>query len=173
MSSVNSLGVETPPEKSGKLKFLLIAAGAALGILLLVLGGGGWLSKSTAEESEKTDTPEKDELILYQSYLEERVRTLCESVEGVESVTAAVTLAGSFESVYATELSDGNEEYVILGSGASASALFLSRSTPEISGIGIVCRGGGNATIRQELTALLSAAFHISSNRIYITQAKS
>ena len=87
------------------------------------------------------------------------------------NVTVVVTLSGSFESVYATEWPDGNEEYVILGSGSSAAPIYLSRSAPEIAGIGIVCSGGANDNVKRELIALLSATFHISSNRIYITEA--
>ena len=41
----------------------------------------------------------------------------------------------------------------------------------EIAGIGIVCSGGANDNVRRELISLLSATFHISSNRIYITEA--
>ena len=109
--------------------------------------------------------------MIYQDYLEKRIKTLCESVSGVRNVTVVVTLSGSFESVYATEWPDGNEEYVILGSGSSASPIYLSRSAPEIAGIGIVCSGGANDNVRRELISLLSATFHISSNRIYITEA--
>ena len=62
------------------------------------------------------------------------------------------------------------EEYVILGSGSSASPIYLSRTAPEIAGIGIVCSGGANDNVKRELISLLSATFHISSNRIYITE---
>ena len=74
--------------------------------------------------------------------------------------------------MYATELINGNEEYVIVGSGSSSSALLLCRREPEIAGIGVVCCGGGNADVRRELLSLLSATLHVSGNRIYITEAK-
>ena len=108
----------------------------------------------------------------YRSDLEERVKHLCESVLGVKDVTVIITLSGGFERIYATELSEGGEEYVIIGSGSSAEALLLSQAAPQIEGIGIVCQGGGNPDVKLELTSLLSASFHVSSNRIYITEAK-
>lgn len=151
--------------KSGKLWILLIAA--TLGVALLLFGGTN--SKKEEEQTEATYSPTEDELALYQSYLEERVKNLCESVEGVSNVTAIVTLSGGFEDIYATELIDGNEEYVVIGSGSSAQALFLSRAAPDIAGIGVVCHGGTDATVKQELLSLLSATFHIPTNRIYIT----
>ena len=158
----------TASEK-GRLRLYLLLGCGLLGILLILLGSSG----KTAEEATK-ETPystSSDELVIYQDYLEERIKTLCESVSGVRNVTVVVTLSGTFESVYATEWPDGNEEYVILGSGSSASPIYLSRSAPEIAGIGIVCSGGANDNVRRELISLLSATFHISSNRIYITEA--
>ena len=156
-------------EKKGKARLWMILMGAAIGVALLLFGGS---TKSNEEEPKKEIySPTEDELVLYQNYLEARVKTLCESVNGVSGVTVIVTLAGSFESVYATELKDGDEEYVIVGSGANASALFLSRQAPVISGVGIVCKGGADATVRRELTSLICATLHVSSNRVYITEA--
>lgn len=160
---------ENREEKNSKLKVWIIVIGAVVGIALILLGGSG--ARDTPEEEQgNVYTPSEDEMVLYQNYLEERVKALCESVEGVGSVTAIVTLSGGFESVYATELIDGNEEYVIIGSGSSATALFLSRKAPEIAGVGIVCHGGASANARQELISLISATFHIPTNRIYVTQ---
>ena len=158
-------------QPSGNTKWLLLAGGALLGILLLLWSGNAEQTLQNDDTASQSTTPQ-EELEAYQVYLEGRVRTLCQSVEGVDNVTVAVTLSGCFEEIYATEFIDGNEEYVILGSGSNASALHLSRSAPEIAGIGVVCRGGGNTDVRRELLSLLSAAFHVPANRIYITEAK-
>ena len=156
-------------KENGRLRLYLLLGCGVLGILLIVFGSSG--KKAEQSNVEKPYSTAEDELIIYQDYLEERIKTLCESVSGVRNVTVVVTLSGTFESVYATEWPDGNEEYVILGSGSSASPIYLSRSAPEIAGIGIVCSGGANDNVRRELISLLSATFHISSNRIYIAEA--
>ena len=155
--------------QNGRLRLYLLLGCGVLGILLILFGSS---KKSTEKALEETpyDTA-TDELVIYQNYLESRIKSLCESVSGVRNATVVVTLSGTFESVYATEWPDGNEEYVILGSGSSASPIYLSRSAPEIAGIGIVCSGGANENVRRELISLLSATFHISSNRIYIAEA--
>lgn len=160
------------PDSTGKLRLILILAGGILGVILLLLANGKLLGKETESLDANTEPSAKQELEEYQTYLEGRIRGLCESVDGVSGVVVAVTLSGNFEEIYATESVDGNEEYVIIGSGANASALYLSREAPEIAGIGIVCNGGGNANVRQELTSLISAAFHVPSNRIYVAEAK-
>ncbi len=155
--------------EGGKSRLWLLLLVSAVGILLILFGGGS--KTDTREEEAKPYSTSSDEMLIYQHYLEERVEALCRSVRGVGNVTVAVNLSDSFTSVYATELRDGNTEYVILGSGASASALYLTRGAPEIAGIGIVCTGGGDATVRRELISLLSAAFDLGTNRIYIAEA--
>ncbi len=154
----------------GSLRAWIILIAAVAGIALLLFGGMAD-KKSDKKEEAAEDASQSSEMILYQTYLESRVKALCESVAGVGEVTAIVTLEGGFEAVYATEMSDGDEVYVVLGSGSGSSALFLTQTAPVISGIGVVCHGGGNERLCHELTELVSAAFHISSNRIYITAA--
>ncbi len=156
--------------KDGKNNLWILLLIAAVGISLILIGGTS--GKESVTEPKNEYRTDRDELVIYQDYLEDRIRTLCESVGGVGNVTVAVTLSGSFESVYATEWKDGNEEYVILGSGSSATALYLTRSAPEIAGIGIVCDGGNVDRVRYELIALLGATFNVNTNRIYVTAAK-
>ena len=154
--------------RGGGRVWLLLLFGA-IGIGLLVFGGM-WEGRASDAPLTESGSAE-EELREYQTYLESRVAALCESVSGVSHVTVIVSLSGGFGSVYATEWTKDGEAYVILGSGANAEALLLSRSTPEIAGIGVVCRGGGNDILRRELISLISAGFNISSNRIYITEA--
>ena len=143
---------------NGRLRLILILLGAAVGILLLLFGDR--LFKSASEEvSEPAPLTAQQELEAYQTYLESRVKSLCESVRGVDCVTVAVTLTGNFEDIYATETVDGNEEYVIVGSGSGAKALYLTRLAPEIAGIGVVCKLGRAAR------ALLPAIRRLSRTR--------
>lgn len=158
-------------EKKPPKTWLLLTV-AAIGAVLLLLSGVK-KSNNTAEQSPASVTTEAgDELMRYQAYLEERVRTLCQSVTNVDQITAIVTLSGGFESVYATESQENGEEYVILGSGTSASGLLLSRNAPTIEGIGVVIGTVLDGETHGKLLQLLSAAFHIPTNRIFITSTK-
>ena len=49
--------------------------------------------------------------------------------------------------------------------------MLITRTYPSVSGIGIVCEGGGDASVRSQLLSLLSAAYGIGSNKIYIAEA--
>lgn len=156
-------------ERSGRLRILIIVGCALLGIFLLLYGGGAFHTEASQKTEAAAYSVAEDELIRYQEHLESRIRVLCESVAGVGDVRVFVTLSSGYQSVYATEETESGEEYVILGSGSSATALLLGRESPKISGIGIVCSGGANATVKRELTSLLCTTFCIPSNRVYVT----
>ena len=68
-------------------------------------------------------------------------------------------------------MSSQKNEYVIIGSGSNAHALYLGESLPKLSGIGIVCNTGDSLTKRNEILSLLSAAYGIPMTRIYVTEA--
>ncbi len=76
----------TSLHKSGKLKFIFIILLA--GIVLLVLGGKGSGKTQSVQSSLDTETS-----------LEAKIRTLCESVDGVSSANVAVSLDGDGEVV--------------------------------------------------------------------------
>ena len=146
---------------------LFIIGAALLGLILLVFGSfGGKTERGTMNET--------DEIEAYCSYLEEQAVRLCESVRGVSDVTVTLTLEGGFEQVYAADrkVSGGTQslEYVKLGSGSSAELCAVSGASPKVAGIGVTCKGGRDEALRKELTALLSAAFGVGSNKIYITE---
>ncbi len=147
---------------------ILIILGAALGLLLLLWGSFG----GREETSVRSDT---DEIAAYSLYLEEQAVRLCESVRGVSGVTVTLTLEGGFEQNYAADktMSGGSQsiEHVKLGSGTGAELCAVSVSAPRVTGIGVTCRGGKDPSVRAELTSLLSAAFGIGANKIYITEA--
>ena len=145
-----------------------IALAAAVGITLLLIGGGKTGSEESPSSPDQADAAEQS-LDAYRRTLEASIASICDAVAGVSDVSVAVSLAGGYEAVYATEQSAAGEVYVVLGSGSSASALLLTHATPQISGIGIVCTGGNDPTVQQRLTALLSAAFALPTNRIYVT----
>jgi len=114
-------------------------------------------------------------------YGQEKVRKLCESVEGVGrgTVTVAVTLECGYETVYAEDsekkTSQSGEtvsgKYTKTGSGSSERPIKMVTRAPVIAGIGVVCRGGGNDATRAELILLISAAFGVGAGKISVAEA--
>ena len=111
--------------------------------LLLVFS----LYNDTGSEGAKTALSE------YESLLENQISTLCSSVKGVGKCKIEI----SFES---------GEENVYKG-GA-----LIETKPPRVLGVAVVCEGGDNASVRGELTDLLTALFDIGTNRVKILKLK-
>lgn len=148
---------------------LLVLVCAAVGIFLLIQGGVANTedSKETDSAAETTQDPS-----LYAAQIEEQVVAICSRVEGVGNVSAVVTLRGGYQTIYASDLQSSSSGYknsmVLIGSGSSEQAVPVGYENPEIAGIGIVCSGGDRSDVRKEILALVSAAFNIGTNKIYI-----
>lgn len=162
-------------KEKGQLKMLPVIIGGAIGVLLLIyggtLGGGSAEEGNAAVSAEITSFDEAR----YEEELVKKIEDVCSRVKGAGKVSVAVTLDGSYRAIYAQNSSDGSSvrrEYLLVGSGSSESALLLGYSPPEILGVGIVCGGGTNDTVRAEITALVSALLDVPTNRIYVTGAK-
>ena len=162
----------TSMKKSGKLAVILLFV--ALGAVLLLFG-------SRAGKDTDTGTPDPPVTSArtaeeYRAELEARMEAICADVAGVGEVDVVVTLEGGFSYVYATDRKTnvGGESlsYVTVGSGDRESLVYLSEKAPAIVGIGVVCTGGMDPTVRREVTALLSAACGVGSNKIYVTGHK-
>ena len=155
----------------------LLLLGAVVGVLLILIGNGHLFSNQKGQASEQVE--QSDPLLAYAAQTEQKIALLFAGVMGVSEVQVVVTLEGDFTYVYATEnetvqkdgVSESHTSYVTVGSGANEQTVLLTRIYPRVSGIGVVCRGGGDARVRRELIALLEAAYGISSNHIYITEA--
>lgn len=174
MDSEKNAMTDSPRRKSGKI--LIALMGGLLGIFLLVSGGRSE-AKNNAETSSVQDV--KDQKLTMEEYrqaIEARVCNICVQVYGVGNVSAVVSLENGFEYVYAadnkTSATGESLQYIVIGSGADESLVYLTEKVPRVSGIGVVCDGGDDASIRRELTYLLSAAFEVPTNKIYITRKK-
>lgn len=160
-------------KRSGKLAIAVV--GILLGVLLLVLGnthrfGGG-------EDSSPSDTPAPGVVARtteeYRTDLEARMEAICAQVVGVGTVDVIVTLEGGYEYVYATDkkttVGGESTSYITVGNGDNESLVYITERLPAVIGIGVVCSGGMDATVRCEVTSLLSAAFGVGTNKIYVT----
>lgn len=154
-----------------KLLFLILAA--TVGIALMLMGGGDEGAENKGVLTHNTE----QQLQQYTESLKRDIQELCEQVGGVSDVTVAVSLECGFEYVYAanenSEIgmsgSEASKKYITIGSGSSEAAVYITEKLPRIGGVGIVCRGGSDPDVIRRLTSLVSAAYNIGSNKIYVT----
>lgn len=162
---------------SGNRKYLLVVV-AALGLALLLSGNGARPLWQSGNEDAAAQTEQEDELAQYHRALVAEMENLCATVRGAGEVHVALSLKGGFSYLYATDselrqdgsgLEQSGKQYVTVGSGSSEQGILLMRVPPEVGGIGVVCRGGDQSSVRAEIIALLSATYGVGSNRIYVT----
>ena len=137
--------------KNMKGRWTLLILGVA-GLLLLVAGG-------FPEKSATVNTGSEE----YRATLTAEVCALCREVRGVGNVSVLLTLTEGESYTYA-----GQSGYISSG----GSGLLLSSRPPQVAGVAIVCDGGGNAAVKEELKALLSSALGIGAHKITVTAKK-
>jgi len=143
----------------------LIALCAFLGVMLMLFGGG----------EEKTETDGGLESLdpdIYAERVEKQVEELCNRIDGVSGTYAVVALKGGYRALYACDVQSGSSnkknQTVLVGSGSREQGLLIGYENPEISGIGIVCSGGDDYNIRKDIITMVSSAFGLPSNKIFV-----
>ena len=163
--SKNIILAETPRKR-----LILFAMLAIIGVLLLVLGK---CTASDLDDKNSGDGLAELDPSKYEELVEEKVEALCNKIDGVSSTYAVVTLKGGYRAIYATDSQSGSSnlknQTVLIGSGSSEKALLIGYENPEIAGIGIVCSGGDDAYVRAEIISMISAAFDLGSNKIFVS----
>lgn len=150
---------------------LLVIILLIIGLLLLVLPNA----------SKKSSLPDNEERLQnYTDELENKIGSLCSKIQGVSNVTVTVHLDSGFETVYAyneqsKETANGinsEKKYVTVGSGNDESMVCILERMPNICGVAIVCRGGGNPVIANQIINLISSAYNVPKNKIYVAEGK-
>ncbi len=144
---------------------LLVAAGL-LGIALLALPE--LIPRRTAAEA---TTPAVTATAIEQA-LEQRVSDLLAQVAGVGSCRVMVTLERGEQTLYATDTAGTDSTVVFVDTADGPVGLPLATLTPAVKGVAVVCDGGGDETVRQQVTQLIATAFHISDRRVCVAQLK-
>ena len=159
-------------KKKGSFKAVMLLL--LLGAALLVMGSFAF-SDREKQESADTQGVGEERVEEYKRSLREEVERLCLGVDGVESARAVVFFDGVGSSIYAVNTQTGSTsktEYVIIGSGSGAHALYLGESMPRPVGIGVVCDTGGRDEIRDEIAMLISSLYGLPLTRVYVSEGK-
>ena len=143
-------------------------------LLLIALAGALIIAFASGNEKEETVKGSIEELdpAQYAETIEERVEELCNRVDGVSGAYAVVTLKGGYQAIYAVDSQSGSSsaknQTVVIGSGSNEQAILEGYRYPEIAGIGIVCHGGDSYEVKNKIISLVSSAFDLSANKIFV-----
>ena len=161
--------------KSDK-KTLLIAI---VGIIMIgVIMLSELIPNSNEKKEHNTESPISD----YCSSLETKVEEIISLIDGAGKTKVMITLSETTEYIYAKNESNQNKssddslnidtenDYVIIEQNNEDSGLLVKTIEPKIRGVAIVCEGGDNPTVQQNIYSTVSAVLNVSTARISISK---
>lgn len=161
-------------------KILLLVIMLLIGILFLII------TEFVGTEDKKTESADDISIAEYSESIENKLEKLISSVDGAGEAVVMVTLDSGEENIYAKEIKSNEEtndrkksdkyeyEYVVVKDGSSTeSGMLLKVTQPEVRGVAIVCDGGDNAAVRENIINTVSAVLDIKTNKISVCKKKS
>ncbi len=178
--------MEKYPFKAKITKFILSHTRGCILTFTAVFGLTLLLFASFNENSDKTHeyTFEADnELEEYRISLENSLSKTVSKITGAGNSQVMITLEGSFETVYASNArldeTSGNsnenqkttEKQLATTSNRTdgEKPIVVKKLSPKIKGVLIVCQGGSNTQIKNDVINAASTALNIPTSRIYVT----
>lgn len=145
-------------------------------VLLGLLGMGCILLSSLLPDKAEPPPQESTAAEDYRTALETELTAMLTAIEGVGDVQVLVTLAGSEEYCYAKAddrtVTDtqtrSSVSYVTVG--GSREALLETVAHPAITGVVVVCEGGGSPAVQESVIRAASVACGLPTNRIYVAR---
>ncbi len=137
----------------GKWSLLLLLL---LGLALLLVGG---LSGGSRETDAAADTED------YRARLTAEVEALLSEVRGVGDVRVLLTLEAGESRVYAEGATGGTLT-------AGGEGILVESRPPRVLGVAVVCTGGGDPAVREEITSLLASSLGIGTHKVKVSPKK-
>lgn len=179
--------------KDFKLSDKMVKIALFAGVLLIALLFLSSLMKPTQEK--KSDVSDSDFSLEkeysmsadeYKSMLEENMKGLLQSIDGVGAVRIFITLKSGFENIYVTEESidldtvgeearkSSSEKKVLLVENESGRKTALLKKTlnPVVGGVLVVCEGGDNPLVIKNVTEALKASLGINMTQLCVKPLK-
>lgn len=142
-------------------------------------------SGSRSFSSDKaTDSISSDETEDYKKRTEKELKKILTQINGVGDCSVMVTVEGTTEYVYAenlTKSADNNgdrtsdkyeNQIVMVEADGKKEALVKKVIKPKISGVVIVCEGGGDVKVNERVIKAVSTALDIPSSSICVESKK-
>ena len=171
--------------KSEKGSKVILAVGV-IAILLIFLSGflsGG--EDSAQPQAGQSNILSADE---YAAQLELKLTDIVGSIAGAGSCKVMVTLENGIQYVYAQEekmsenktqdstnsttrteeSGDSQKSYIIVDSGDGKQALVVTEVQPTIKGVVVVCQGGGDVSVQQQVINAVTTALAVNSTRVCV-----
>jgi hypothetical protein len=143
------------------LNYKNLAALLALGIILMIFGGGDKAEVKTGYDKPETTPP----------FDEDRLCDILESIEGAGRVRVFISYSdnGSEEVLYDVQSSsDGEKHNMTLNVKNDDNPYVIKRKPPEIKGILVTASGAVNSSVKKRLKESVRCATGVPPGKIHI-----
>ncbi len=149
---------------------------------------GDMLGKKNVKQEKVNEQSAEDRQEKYVNELEKKLENQLRQVEGVGDVTVMITLKASSETVVNKDISvsermtngetgdtvleqdsDRQEETVLIAGGDGEESPFVIKEiSPEIGGILVICDGGDEPAVIQNITSAAEVIFSVSPHKVKV-----
>ena len=152
-------------------------AAVAVGVLLLV---GVFLYDGTKGKAAKTQTDAQPSFS--EAEVQSQLTALISNIRGAGKTEVMLTFESGSETVYAADTNaafdrkDSGEsdtlksDVVLVKNGTQESGLRVKEIYPKVRGVAVVCEGGANAVIKEQIISLVTALFDIKSTNVSVAE---
>lgn len=157
-------------------KIKIIIAVGLIGVILIAMSDIFAKDEKSTSSEATNDTSYSN----YTNELEEKLCNIISSMDGVGECKVMITLENSKENVYATDNENktdsdsesSKDEYVIYDSDNGETPVLIKEYYPKIQGVSVVCSGGDNIVVKEQIINTVTSLFNISTNRVSVSKIK-
>lgn len=157
-------------------KIKIIIAVGMIGVILIAMSDIFAKDEKNTSSETTNDTSYSD----YTNELEDKLCNIISSMDGVGECKVMITLENSKENVYATDnenktdsdSASSKDEYVIYDSDNGETPVLIKEYYPKIQGVSVVCSGGDNIVVKEQIINTVTSLFNISTNRVSVSKIK-
>ena len=146
----------------------------------------GWTGESDETDADVTGGNDRNmsgDTTDYVEYMEERLTSVLEQVDGISDVRVMITVKDSGENIAlkdsgssSSENGDSSqrsvsEETVMVSEGSGSSPYVVRYREPETEGVVIICKGAENGDTTLKITNAVQALFDVPTHKIVILEA--
>ncbi len=180
-------------KKIGMDKWLLIAlAGVLIVMSSIPTSKKGVNTDKAGKNIKETQIQQKMDSMEYVDYMEKRLKSMIENIDGIGKAEVMITLKTTGEDVIlmekpysksqvtenddtggsrtTNELSEEQRVIYITESDGTTVPYVLKEKEPEIEGIAIVAKGGGNKAKAVQIISMTEALFSVSAHKISVVE---
>ena len=158
-----------------------VALALLCGFILIFVIFLSEVSFSTGKSEKETDAAGIDDSE-YCRELESRIEEIVSSIKKKKKTKVMITLSETTEYIYAQNTNGSSKntadfndtsnqnEFVIIDCNNSDGGLLIKTIEPKIKGVAVVCEGGGNTKVQEQIYSAVGAVLNISSSRISVSK---